>query len=117
MSYFRVSDQILDHPQFIDLPPRALVLWLFATAWCQRHLTDGRISKSACRALPRYTAATIQKLLEFGLISDRKTHYELTGFLKHNDSRETTEQRRKHWAERQQRMRRREKMSLVYVTR
>lgn len=105
MSHFRVSDHIIDHPQFINLPPRATVLWLFATAWCQRHLTDGKIPKYAMRSLPKYTSKTVQILLEIGLIFDRKTDYELAGFLKHNDSRDTTEKRRKHWADRKRRYR------------
>jgi len=100
VSYFRISDQIDDHPQFFGLSDRAFRVWIYAGVWCQRHLTDGKIPKAIAKGLHRSSTETIAELVAAELLVASQTEYTLTGYLKHNDSRETVQQRRAHTRER-----------------
>jgi hypothetical protein len=105
MAHFRISDDIEDHPQFTALSDRAFRVWVYAEAWCQRHLTDGAIPSRMALELRRSNAKMLTELVEAGLMIKDGATFRLAGFLKHNDSREVVTKRRQDKAARMERWR------------
>lgn len=56
MTWFKVDDQLYDHPKVMDLPAgarghAALALWVLAGSWACRHLRDGVVTAQQIRRL------------------------------------------------------------------
>lgn len=70
MVWFRVEDDIYDHPKMQGIPRThrlaAAGLWMYAGAYCSRYLTDGFITDDMVRAIGG-TTALIQHLCKAGL--------------------------------------------------
>lgn len=71
MTWFKVDDQLYDHPKVLDLPPgakghAALALWLLAGSWACRHLRDGAITTGQIRRLG-HKPTTAEVLRSVGL--------------------------------------------------
>lgn len=108
MAHFRISDDIEDHPQFMDLSDRAFRVWVYAEAWCQRHLTDGLIPARMAVELRRSSTKIVSEIVASGLFVVECESYRLVGFLKHNDSRDLVSKRRAQKKERIDRWRKRQ---------
>jgi hypothetical protein len=100
VSHLRISDDIEDHPQFVPLSHRAFRVWVYAEAWSQRHLTDGRVPALIMRSLRHASPTIIRELVAIGLAIPQGDDYLLAGWLKHNDSRAVVEKRRAQKAKR-----------------
>lgn len=82
MTWFKVDDRFPEHPKLeavLDEPrlyAEVLALWLSAGCYCARNLTDGRVPKSALRALVPFAAAkAAAALVDAGLwIDDGKAY-------------------------------------------
>ena len=66
MPWFKVDDHLHSHPKVLDVPLRAMGLWVKAGAWCSDQLTDGEITKGAVRTLGG-TPADAKALVTAGL--------------------------------------------------
>lgn len=64
--WFRVDDSFADHPKVLCVSTAAVGLWTKAGAWSARHLTDGRVPRTALAALGGTTTQAGQ-LVQAGL--------------------------------------------------
>lgn len=90
--WFRMGDNILDHPVLGTLTYAELGLYTEVMGYCTRHLLDGRMPKSALdvqakRRQARLVARLEARLCSLGLWIDRGDHYEVSNFLAYNPSR------------------------------
>ena len=58
MTWTKLGDEYGEGPEFVALSQSAILLDIFGLKWCNRHLTDGRLPKTA---LPMLAAATKTK--------------------------------------------------------
>jgi hypothetical protein len=105
MAYLRIGDDIEDHPAFVGLSHRAFRVWIYAGAWCQRHLTDGLIPLAILRDIRFASKAILAELEIAGRLQSQDGQYLLVGHTKHNDSREVVQRRRHQKADRVSRWR------------
>lgn len=93
MAWFKVDDKLHSHPKVIDVPLRAMGLWVKAGAWCSDHLTDGVISKSALRLLGG-SPADARALVDAGLWEVIPEGWRFHDWSDMNPSRKETEDKR-----------------------
>jgi hypothetical protein len=62
MPWVRLDDNVMDHPKFIALSANAFRLWAEGMTYCQKHLTDGLIPRSALKGLRYYSPASLKLL-------------------------------------------------------
>jgi hypothetical protein len=91
MSWVKLDDQFFSHPKAREAGKDACLLYLAGLTYCARHLTDGKIPKSAvaiiaAEAWAKPTSAA--KLIEVGFWHDGGDHYTAHDYLDHNPSRE-----------------------------
>jgi len=51
MTWIRIDDRYSEHPKIAAVGPLGIALWLAGLAYCNRHLTDGRIPWTVARSL------------------------------------------------------------------
>lgn len=74
MVYFRVDDTIVFHPRIMAAGDAAAGVWMRCGAWCQQHLTDGRIPKHVAEQIAQ-KKTSITALLREGLWTEDEDHY------------------------------------------
>lgn len=110
VTWLKVDDGLPDHPKFVALSNIAARLWLHASCWSSRKLTDGRIPHAViANLLPneteraRKSAAT--ELVDAGIFHAEKGAWTIHDFLDYNPSRKKTLKKRKKNADRLRRWR------------
>jgi hypothetical protein len=113
--WVRIDENAMDHPKFLALSDGAWRLWCEGQAYCQKHLTDGRIDKAALKGF-RYYSPSRLRVLTSTLVEGKGPcwHQEPDGgvivhaYLEWNDSRtavmsarEEGRARKRRWIDRQ----------------
>lgn len=62
MPWVRLDENAIDHPKFLALSDGAWRLWCEGQTYCQKHLTDGKISAAALRRFRYYSPARVRNL-------------------------------------------------------
>lgn len=99
MAWVRIDDKAMTHPKIVGLSDKAFRLWVWGLAYCQQHLTDGRIPLAAVVSAPAVRIA--HQLVDAHLWQP----LEPSGWLVHdytdwNDSREEAEAKKEKARER-----------------
>lgn len=100
MTWFRIDDTWGTHPKVLALTPRAKLLWVYGGLHCAQHLTDGRIERTAVKALAAVAgvpATAAKELVTVGLWTDEGDHYLMHDFDRYQPSREQVEKQRARW--------------------
>ena len=63
MRYMRLEENAMEHPKFIAISDKAFRLWCEGCAYCQKHLTDGRIPVKALKGFRYHTPTALRELL------------------------------------------------------
>lgn len=129
MAYAQIDTGALSHPKILRLTAEAFRVWVAGLAYCQEHLTDGRIPGCALAALPVHvTRGDVDELLAAGLWRrdgapdqapnsarsgararrsglDLDVVYLVHDYLQWNDSKEVVEQKRARWRDEKRRKR------------
>lgn len=90
MAYAPLDEHFDEHPKYEDLELEHYGLMACAIVYCNRNLTDGKVSFKAVRGFgksgkgPKYA----KRLTEAGIWRDVESGWEIVGFLDHNPSRE-----------------------------
>lgn len=115
MPWVRIDENAMDHPKFLAISDGAWRLWCEGQAYCQKHLTNGRIEKAALKGF-RYYSPSRLRLLTATSIADKAPlwHQAPDGsvtvhdYLDWNDSRadvlsarEEGRERKRRWMDRQ----------------
>lgn len=110
VTWVKVDDGLPEHPKFLALSHRAARLWLHASCWASRRLTDGVIPYSAMPILlpldkkpARQSAA--DELVAAGIFHVDGDGWRIHDFLDYNPSRAKTVTKRKQNADRLRRWR------------
>lgn len=110
MSFARIDDNYLDHPKCLEAGEDAAMLNIRAIVYCNKHLTDGRLPKSALSSITRKPKPEllVKDLVRVNLWEDHGDHWLLHDFLDWNESRSevltrraAVKDRKKRWTERQ----------------
>jgi hypothetical protein len=64
MPWVRIDENAMDHPKFIALSANAFRLWVEGMTYCQKHLTDGLIPRSALKGFRYFSPASMRLLLD-----------------------------------------------------
>ena len=113
--WVRIDENAMDHPKFLALTDGAWRLWCEGQAYCQKHLTNGRIPKAALRGFRYFSTSRVKNLTtEFVPMKGPCWHTEPDGtvqvhdYLEWNDSRDEvlkarsdSRDRRRRWNERE----------------
>lgn len=99
MAWFKVDDKLHSHPKVVDVPLRAMGLWVKAGAWCSDQLTDGVIPKSVVTMLGASRADAVA-LVKAGLWEETASGYVFHDWLEQNPSRDSVQQKRRQGSER-----------------
>jgi hypothetical protein len=95
MSWAALDDGFHEDPRTVEAGLAAAGLYAFATTYCARHLTDGKITRKVlARLLDGGDMAPIDALLAVGLFRETGGAYEVVGYLDANPTREIVEERR-----------------------
>jgi hypothetical protein len=100
VAYLRISDDLPDHPKISRISDGTFRLYINANCWCQKHLTDGKITAASLQDIPRYRANRVEELLAAGLWHREPDGYRVHDFLQHNDSKAEVTARRQRTASR-----------------
>ena len=96
MTYACIDDRWDEHPKYAGLELEHFGLMACAIVYCNRHLTDGFVPDKAIRGFgasgegPRLA----RRLVSEGIWIRREGGFEVLGYLDHNPSRVTVEERR-----------------------
>lgn len=98
MVWVRVSDDAIDHPKIVALSDGAFRLWVAGLCYCQKHLTDGHISRAALRGLRAMTRGRVLELTTAqtpyaALWEEVASGFQVHDYLDWNDSAETVRYR------------------------
>jgi hypothetical protein len=101
MPWVRIDENAMDHPKFLAISANAWRLWCEGLCYCQKHLTDGLISRLALKCFRYYSPASFKMLTE-PLVAGKGPlwHEQADGdvtvhdYLDWNDSRERVHQLR-----------------------
>ena len=109
MAWAKLDDQFVEHPRISRLSDKAFRLHVASICHASRKLTDGHISDTdarVLRALTRTQARHIDELLEAGVWTENGgTGWMIRDYLDYNPPADQVKERRRKWAERQQRHR------------
>jgi len=109
MAWAKLDDQFVEHPRISGLSDKAFRLHVASICHASRKLTDGHISETdarVLRALTRTGARHVDELLEAGVWNvNGGDGWVIRDYLDYNPSSEAVKERRKKWAERQNRKR------------
>lgn len=108
MAWFKIDDNLYDHPKFLALSDKALAVWVRAGSYCAKHLTDGAIPPAM---VPRVggTKAVVRELVDAGLWEEDGDGYRFHDWLVYQPSREKVMAERKAAADRMRRRRARQR--------
>lgn len=101
MTWFRIDDQLADHPKVMALGDdrlSALGLWTMCGTYCSKHLTDGFVPRAVAQMYAGNKAGRlIPALVRVGLLETVTDGYRLHDYLDYNPSRQkvSTERARK----------------------
>jgi hypothetical protein len=89
VSWCKVDDQFADHPKFVGLSNDAVAMWVRGLAYCNRHMTDGRIPADAAPALAKHKKphAIARELIAARLWNETPGAYLVHDFLALNEAR------------------------------
>lgn len=104
MTWFRVDDGFWSHPKTFALSPGAVALWVRAGSYCGNHLTDGVVKRDVLPML-QGTTDHANELINAGLWVDHIDGYLFHDWTTYQDTRQSVEQRRESWRQRQQKHR------------
>jgi hypothetical protein len=104
MAWVKLDDHFPEHPKVAELGDEApLCGWLYVCglAWCNRHLTDGRIPKAMVPRLATfrglqvsemsiYTEELARKLVDAGLWEDAGDAYQVHDYLEYQPSKKAS---------------------------
>jgi len=91
VTYARLEDSFRDHPRFIDMSCAAVGLWASSIAYCNKHLTDGRVPATALarlapRETPKQRATIVGELVTAGAWHQNDDgSYQVHDYLDWND--------------------------------
>ena len=108
MAWAKLDDEFVEHTRISKLSDRAFRLHVAAICHAARKLTDGHISETDGRILRALTKARrrhIDELLDAGVWTPNGDGWVIRDYLDYNPSAETVKERRKKWADRQNRKR------------
>lgn len=91
MSWVKLDDQFFSHPKAREAGRDAVLLYLAGLTYCARHLTDGRIPKSAVAVVAAESwakASSAKVLATVGFWHEFDDHYLVHDYLDRNPSRE-----------------------------
>lgn len=95
MPWVRIDENAMDHPKFLAISANAWRLWCEGLCYCQKHLTNGLISRLALKCFRYYSPASMKMLTEplvagKGPLWHEQTDGDVTvhDYLDWNDSRE-----------------------------
>jgi hypothetical protein len=94
MGWFRFDDAAIDHPKFLALSDGGFRLWVEAGAYCNKHLTDGRISPLALKGFRYATKGRIQELMTVNLWERSGDDVQMHDYLQWNDARDVVMQKK-----------------------
>lgn len=99
-TFFKMHHGFLTHPRYAELSNDALLLHLAGCSYASEHLTDGRLDKSpiirtqwALRFIAQGAdvGLLVTELVAARVWADRGGHFEIIGYLDHNNSRADVE--------------------------
>ena len=109
MTWAKLDDQFVEHPRISPLSDKAFRLHVAAICHASRKLTDGHISATDIRILQALTRARtkhIEELLASGVwTANGGSGWVIRDYLDYNPPADQVKERRRKWAERQQRHR------------
>jgi hypothetical protein len=90
MAYAPLDEHFDEHPKYEPLELEHFGLMACAIAYCNRNLTDGKVTFKAVRAFGRSMKGPrlAKKLVAMGIWRDTSEGWEIVGYLDHNPSRE-----------------------------
>lgn len=100
MTWIKLDDQVLDHPDMLGLTDGAFRLWVAGLTYASRHLTDGRIPARSLPVIavvldkPARADAYAGELVEHGLWTETALGFEIDSYLDHQRSRAQVEAER-----------------------
>jgi len=107
MTWFRLDDQVTEHPKTAGLSCEAWTLWVHGLAYCSRNLTDGEIPKALLPRLSpvRRVKKATAELVDADLWSDEGARILVTNYVKWQRSKSQVESDKSAAKERQKRSR------------
>ena len=108
MAWAKLDDEFVEHPRISPLSDKAFRLHVAGICHAARKLTDGHISPTDARillALTKTRRRHIDELLDAGVWTENGNGWVIRDYLDYNPSSETVKERRRKWADRQNRKR------------
>jgi hypothetical protein len=111
MAYAPLDEHFDEHPKFEELELEHYGLMACAITYCNRNLTDGKVSFTAVRRFGKSIKGPklAKKLTDLGIWAEVEGGWEIVGYLDHNASREqvlakreATRRRKDDWKKRQE---------------
>lgn len=89
MTYALLDDGFYDHPNFANIPDDLVGVWAKGLAYCNRHLTDGRIPIGTARrfCVTSDQKTIVERMVDAGLWTADFEDVWHIGYLDHNPSR------------------------------
>jgi hypothetical protein len=89
MTYALLDDGFYDHPKFAKVPEDLVGIWAKGLAYCNRHLTDGKIPRSKTRSfcVTVDPDTVVSRMVAAGLWEEDADDVWHVGYLDHNPSR------------------------------
>ena len=100
MAWAKFDDSFYDHPkvmEVLDTCPMAVVLFIRATTYCARHLTDGKLRPNVIESLvpiQRDRDEQVKALIDAGLLYDHEGLFYIHDYHDYNPSRDETDAKR-----------------------
>jgi hypothetical protein len=107
MGWFRFDDKAIDHPKFLALSDGAFRLWIEGGAYCNRHLTDGRILRAALNGFRYVTRKRVDELVAQRLWEVDGDGFRLHDYHDWNDPKDVVEAKKEAGRERTRKWRQR----------
>jgi hypothetical protein len=105
MAWFKVDDQMYDHPKFTSLSLATIGLWTAGGSYCARHLTDGFLPNTATPLLRPESSGGRAELVAAGLWDEVDGGVRFHDWLEYQPTRESVLAERAASKERQRRAR------------
>lgn len=110
MGWIWLDDKFFEHPNIVDLPPAAKLLYVGGLAWCNQHHTDGHITTAALKIIAAWTGTSTKAarhLVDQGRWHKTGDGYDVHNYLEYQQSAEAAEKAREASRERQRRFKNR----------
>ena len=104
MSWVKLDDNFFTHPKVVAVGAEASGLYVWALAYCSRHLTDGRVPRGwVQQAVGRRTTKLAELLVEQGLWEENGTGWLVHDYLDYQPTRDAILAKRQRDSERKAR--------------